>query len=73
MSIVRDEQADIHRASSDIAQENANTPWRREIDPFAHASPLIDLSTLAGGLPDDRDAEEILRDLDRCRRKRVRR
>jgi hypothetical protein len=63
MSIVGDERADTHRASSDVAFGDPTTPWRLEIDPFANASPLVDLSSLAGGLPDDRDAEEILRDL----------
>jgi hypothetical protein len=63
MSIVGDERADTHRASSDAAGGHPITPRRLEIDPFANASPLVDLSSLAGGLPDDRDAEEILRDL----------
>jgi hypothetical protein len=71
MSVIGDERLDTHGALSNAARENVITPWRLEIDPFANASPLVDLSTLAGGLPDERDAEEILRDLDLCRRKRV--
>jgi hypothetical protein len=71
MSAIRDQRADIHRATSALPSENPITPWRLEIDPFANASPLIDLSLVAGGLPDDRDAEDILRDLDCCRMKRA--
>jgi hypothetical protein len=73
MSVVGDERLDTHSVLSNAARENVITPWRLEIDPFANASPLVDLSTLTGGLPDDRDAKEILRDLDRCRRKRAQR
>lgn len=46
------------------------TPWRRSGDPFRDAKPLGDLAVLIGGLPDDRDAEEILRDLRQMRSSR---
>lgn len=36
------------------------TLWRRSEDPFRDIKPLADLTVLIGGLPDDRDAEEIL-------------
>ncbi len=41
--------------------------WRRAADPFGDAKPLVDLAVLVGGLPDDRDPDEILRDLRRTR------
>ena len=63
MSVIGDQRANTRRATSGLPDENSITPWRMQIDPFANASPLVDLSTLVGGLPDDRDAEEILRDL----------
>lgn len=50
-------------ASSSLPYEARPTPWRREDDPFRDARPLPELAVLIGGLPDDRDAEEILRDL----------
>jgi hypothetical protein len=53
-------------------REAPSTPWRVATDPFAKATPVHDLSTLVGGLPDPRDAEAILRDLARCRTGRAR-
>ncbi len=46
-----------------LPQEGQLTPWRRLEDPFRDAKPLAELSILIGGLPDNRDPEEILRDL----------
>lgn len=43
------------------------TPWKRQDDPFQHAKPLAELAALIGGLPDDRDPEDILRDLRQIR------
>jgi hypothetical protein len=63
MSILGDQRVDSDRATSGGSYKDPITPWRLETDPFAGASPLVELSVLASGLPDDRDAEEILRDL----------
>jgi hypothetical protein len=63
MSIPGDQRVDTHQSGSGLPCEHPITPWRLEIDPFAGASPLVELSLLAGGLPDGRDAEEILCDL----------
>lgn len=43
------------------------TPWRRSEDPFRDIKPLADLTVLIGELPDNRDADEILRDLRQSR------
>jgi hypothetical protein len=42
-------------------------PAKSAEDPFRDAKPLTDLTVLIGGLPDDRDADEILCDLRRAR------
>ncbi len=51
-----------------LPQEGQLTPWRRVEDPFGDIRPLGELSAFIGGLPDDRDPEEILRDLRQARR-----
>jgi hypothetical protein len=50
-------------APSRLPHEGQLTPWKRTDDPFRDARPMVDLTLLIGGLPDDRDTEEILRDL----------
>jgi hypothetical protein len=50
-----------------LPREGQLTPWKQVEDPFRDAKPVEDLSILIGGLPDDRDPEEILRDLKRIR------
>ncbi|HLC43130.1 MAG TPA: hypothetical protein VJO34_16075 [Methylomirabilota bacterium] len=52
----------MSKSGRDI-QPKDSSPWRREEDPFRNAKPLADLKVLLGGLPDNRDPEEILRDL----------
>jgi len=42
-------------------------PWRRTEDPFKDAKPLDNMAVLIGGLPDERDPDEIIRDLRRIR------
>jgi hypothetical protein len=53
----------------EIARSAARARWQ-PADPLADAKPVDDLSVLIGGLPDSRDAEEILRDLRAARRPR---
>jgi len=50
-----------------LPDEAQLTPWRREEDPFRDAKPLAELTVLIGGLPDNRDPEEILKDLRQSR------
>lgn len=50
-----------------LPYEGQLTPWKRQEDPFQHAKPLAELAVLIGGLPDDRDPEDILRDLRQIR------
>lgn len=50
-----------------LPYEGQLTPWKRQEDPFQHARPLAELAALIGGLPDDRDPEDILRDLRQIR------
>ena len=38
-----------------------------EAEPFLGAEPVSDLSEIAGGLPDERTADEIIADLRACR------
>ena len=49
------------------AYDGQRTPWRRAEDPFRDARPLDDLAVLIGGLPDDRELDEILGELRRAR------
>jgi len=73
MSVAEQQQVEDHQAGASFPSEGPATPWRVELDPFANASPVDDLSALIGGLPDARDTDEILRDLAHCRTKRARR
>jgi hypothetical protein len=50
-----------------LPHEGQLIPWKRVEDPFRDAKPLAELTVLIGGLPDDRDPEEILRDLRHAR------
>jgi hypothetical protein len=47
------------------------TPWRIEADPFANFTASTDLSVFLGGLPDDRNPDEILKDLQEARLPRL--
>jgi hypothetical protein len=73
MDIIGEHRVKDRRPAPGLPEERPVTPWCAEVDPFAQASPVADLSIIAGGLPDPRDADEILRDLASCRMKRARR
>ena len=45
------------------SDERRLTSWKRVDDPFQGIKPLENITVLAGGLPDDRDPDDILRDL----------
>ena len=47
--------------------QKRRTSWRVEADPFANFTTSTDLRVLLGGLPDDRDPDEILKDLQNAR------
>jgi hypothetical protein len=70
MDVVERQQIEKDESRSSVPVEGSATPRQEEPDPFAGASPIYDLTRIAGGLPDSRDADEILRDLARCRVKR---
>jgi hypothetical protein len=72
MSVAEQQQED-RQVGANLPREGPVTPWHLESDPFANALPVSDLAVLTGGLPDARDADEILRDLAHCRVKRARR
>src|SRR5438046_578703 len=71
MSVVEQQQVEGRPAEASLPSEGPVTPWRHQSDPFAGISPIVDLSMLTGGLPDARDADDILRDLAECRMKRA--
>lgn len=53
-----------------LPTEGLRTEWTSSTDPFLGVEPLHDVSVLIGGLPDDRDASDILADLRALRRPR---
>jgi hypothetical protein len=67
LEILEDGTDDGKDASARLPHEGRPTPWRRDDDPFRGAKPLADLGILMGGLPDDRDPEEIITDLRQSR------
>jgi len=71
MDIIERQRSDEDGADAEFCKETPVTLPQGEPDPFAHARPIHDLSVLIGGLPDTREAEEILHDLARCRMKRT--
>ena len=73
MSVVEQHHVEDDPSRANFPHADPVTPWRLKFDPFTHASPVVDLAVLTGGLPDARDADEILRDLADCRKKRARR
>jgi hypothetical protein len=73
MSVTGNRRVRSRPSDQQVRREELSISRPSEADPFAGAIPVEDLAVLAGGLPDDRDAEEILGDLARCRAKSRRR
>ncbi len=65
LEILDEESQGDHDAR--LPHEGQLTPWRSAEDPFRDAMPLASLAILLGGLPDDRDPEEILSDIRQSR------
>lgn len=63
LEIIDDGVDEEEHAAAKLPYEGQLTPWKRVEDPFRDAKPLGELTILTGGLPDDRDPDEILRDL----------